>query len=205
MRRIILLLLISICCAAVGVEIASAHDKDKSKVIHQPMVNIYTSPSLKAKLVESDSPSTYLVAIFHKDKDWVKVANPKNGEVGWLNRGQYQEALQAYYKPQVQAVFVHSVTGKNGKPDVKVVAYDNGNKLSDKQTKKLYEQIVKHQARESRFMQDMFWNVDSIMNQQILEGEKLLAPWNHVDFGFTPEIIQPIFIVQHNDPAHTNK
>ncbi|WP_267256415.1 SH3 domain-containing protein [Coxiella endosymbiont of Ornithodoros maritimus] len=49
-----------------------------------PPVNLYEKPQSNAKILKTLSPTVRLILIYHQ-KDWVKVGDPRNGEIGWLN------------------------------------------------------------------------------------------------------------------------
>lgn len=48
-------------------------------------INLYAEPQDKAKVVSTLDSSTSIIPIFTPEKsDWIKVADPRNGNVGWV-------------------------------------------------------------------------------------------------------------------------
>ena len=48
-------------------------------------VNLYEQPNANSKMVETVDSSSSIITIFTpKDSDWIKVADPRNGNVGWI-------------------------------------------------------------------------------------------------------------------------
>ncbi|MDE3400997.1 MAG: SH3 domain-containing protein, partial [Coxiella burnetii] len=134
-------------------------------------------------------------------KGWIKVGDPRNGEVGWVNRDQYHEALQKYYQPDIQTVFIRAEHNEKGKRTIDVVAYKNGKKLTDKEAQQLYEQIKNQQAKESRYMRHVFWDMDKLMAQQMRAFSRWMDnPWNGNLSDFDPTVVQPLIILS---PAHS--
>ncbi|WP_267256414.1 hypothetical protein [Coxiella endosymbiont of Ornithodoros maritimus] len=48
-----------------------------------------------------------------------------------------------------------------------IVAYKDGKKLTGKESQKLYDQIKAQQAKESHYMQRVFWHMDDLMAEQM--------------------------------------
>lgn len=129
-----------------------------------PEVMIYSQPSESSKVIEKINPNVRLVEIFQKSKDWIKVGNPNNGNVGWINQQQYQQAWNEFNQPNIKTIFVqYSKNDKNGKPEMNVIAYQNGKKVSDKEAKELYEKIKKQNSAEQKQMQQFFSQVNQNM------------------------------------------
>lgn len=165
-----------------------------------PQVNLYEKPQSNAKILQKLSPAERLIPIY-RQKGWIKVGDPRNGEVGWVNRDQYHEALQKYYQPDIQTVFIRAEHNEKGKRTIDVVAYKNGKKLTDKEAQQLYEQIKNQQAKESRYMRHVFWDMDKLMAQQMRAFSRWMDnPWNGNLSDFDPTVVQPLIILS---PAHS--
>ncbi len=155
-------------------------------------VNIYQNPDVKAHVLEKINPAQRLVPIFHKG-NWIKVGDPQNGEVGWINRQEYQKAMSAYYEPNIQTLYIHTTPGQNGQSTINVVAYKNGKKLSDKEAQVLYKRIEIQQKKQAEYMQRVFWNMDNVLESEMHHmPQYFVAPPN---MGFAPEFIQPVIVV----------
>lgn len=100
-------------------------------------IKIYESEDGK-KIIDNASPTTHLIEIYKKG-EWIKVGNPKNGNVGWVNKKQYQEAMDEFNKPDIQTVFISKSMNADKKPQINIVAYKNGQPVSKEEADKLYK------------------------------------------------------------------
>ena len=75
--------------------------------------------------------------------------------MGWVDKKQVHNARVAFYRPDIQTVYIHNDRNAKGKPELNIVAYRNGKQLSKEQASALYENMRKQQQREMRNMQYM--------------------------------------------------
>lgn len=162
--------------------------------VNRSEIVIYQLPQTTSAVVEKLKPGKRLLGIFNQG-DWIKVGDPDNGQTGWVNRDQYQQAMNRYYQTNIQTVYIHTASNTKGEP--RIVAYENGQKLSDKKAKELYQRIQKQQIEQTRYMQRMFWDMQNVMDQQIHELNQPYNPWNELNIGFMP---QPIIVI--NESQH---
>ncbi|AAO91516.1 SH3 domain-containing protein [Coxiella burnetii] len=196
MRRLLVSFSIFFCILSGSITYATTQQSQQSS----PQVNLYEKPQSNAKILQKLSPAERLIPIY-RQKGWIKVGDPRNGEVGWVNRDQYHEALQKYYQPDIQTVFIRAEHNEKGKRTIDVVAYKNGKKLTDKEAQQLYEQIKNQQAKESRYMRHVFWDMDKLMAQQMRAFSRWMDnPWNGNLSDFDPTVVQPLIILS---PAHS--
>ena len=145
---------LAISCGMIASSIAVAAPSVPKAKMQKPQmiqVNLYAKPQVFAKVIETINPNRRLVPIF-RNGEWVKVGDPRDGKVGWINKKQYRKAYNNFYRPDVQTIFVNSNNNKDGKPVVNIVAYSNGKKLTEKQAKALYERMQKQQQHQWRAM-----------------------------------------------------
>ncbi len=148
-----------------------------------PLVMLYAEPKTASKVVAKLKPNTPLAPIY-QEKDWYKVAvSSRDGQVGWINRQQYRTAMQAFYQPLVQTVYVQTTRDeKNGKPQINVVAYRNGKKVSDQEAKALYQKITQQQQAQWQQMRvfdvnmNRFWQDENRLFQDMSRPDFMLAP-----------------------------
>ncbi len=199
--RLLSVLALTTCLFTAGASYAAVeqHPAEKAKPAAKQkavQINMYAEPTLRAKIVQSITPAERLVPIFRKG-EWIKVGDPKDGSVGWINHDQYRKAMEAFYQPNFQTVFIRTQRDKNGKPVTSIVAYKNGKKLSEKDADALYKKIRQEQANDAQNMQRLFWDMDNMMEQQEREMHQFVEPWDGVGLGFGPgpEIVQPVIIM----------
>ena len=144
-------------------------------------IHLYTSASTSSKVIQ-DYPLTKSFVVIYQDpknKDWFKVGDQKNGQVGWISNTQYNQAVSNYQKSlynedhfKTQSVYITETRTKDNKPKMNIEVYQNGKKLSDKEAQKVYKNIKINEQKSSReFMQEqkaINYQVH-LMNQQMDE------------------------------------
>jgi hypothetical protein len=178
-----------------GVAAVCAFAKDK-----MPTIKLYAD--MNNSKVLADVPwTTQLVPIIRK-KGWVKVGLRPSGQVGWINVDQYRKAQRAFYKPNIQTVYINSTEDSKGKPTVNVIAYRNGQKLSEKQAKAFYEKMIKQQRIQQGTERDYWKHFNRMMRFQQHEMNQMMQ--DDFMFGDTPPIIVmpgPVLIPGKTLPA----
>lgn len=102
-------------------------------------IALYMQPSVKSRVVATLPYYTRFVPIYESG-DWLKVGDPANGMVGWINKDEYMRALDDAVHSQTQT-FVFESRDQLGKPPV-VLAERNGKPLSKGEMKKYSDNIV---------------------------------------------------------------
>lgn len=127
-------------------------------------VSLYEQPDAKSKLVEAITPGSPLIPIFSQG-NWLKVADPANGQVGWINN----ETL-----PPQNRVYVKTITQSANTPNKnssQVVQYTGSEQLDEKQMGQLMQNLQNRQAE----LQLVF---DQILNQSVVNFNALLRQLN---------------------------
>lgn len=179
---------------------APAHSKSKTRAGAQSAptrVNLYSDPDASSKVLEALKPNQNLVPIFHKG-DWIKVGNPRDGKVGWINQKQYRSAYEAWYRPSVQTIFVRNDQDKEGKPVVNIIAYSNGKKLDEKQAKALYERMQQEQQQEMKNVHQLTHQMNHFFERENAMFERDFPGFMRADFA-PPVMMRPVIVV--NQPA----
>lgn len=154
-----------------------------------PEVTLYQAPNV-GKIVETVPVTTYLTPIF-RQHDWLKVGDSSNGQVGWININQYYKTRDAFYKPTIQTVYIsRSTVNKNGKPTITVVAYRNGEKISDTEAKALYTQLAEQQAKEQEWQQHYWDNINHMIQLQQQQIDQMVDSSMPIALMPGPVIIQ---------------
>ncbi|MBN2689718.1 MAG: SH3 domain-containing protein [Gammaproteobacteria bacterium] len=137
-------------------------------------INLYDAPHAGAKVVAKINPSHRLIPIF-RQKGWIKVGNPINGNIGWVNKKEYHQALNKLIKQQnkISSTYVQ-VTSNNGKETI--TAYENGKKLNKMQAKKLYKKMRHQQQLERRHFHRMWKRWHRYFNQNMFDMNNEMLP-----------------------------
>lgn len=156
----------------------------------EKQVMLYAKPDPNSDVEAILDPDVQLVPIFQQ-KDWLRVGNPANGQVGWVNTLQYHQAREAFYQPTIQTVFIHVDQDAHGKSTLSVVAYKNGAKLTDSEAKALYVRLREQQQDEYRQMQHFSLRVDDMMTRELITMHQFFDnAWRSAAHA-TPQIMEP--------------
>ena len=137
-----------------------------------PNITLYATPNTN-KVIETVPVTTYLTPIF-RQQDWLKVGDSSNGQVGWINVNQYYKIRDTFYTPAIQTIYVsRSDSDKHGKSTITVVAYRNGQKVSDAEAKDLYHKLLAQQAKEQAWQQRYWDNINHMMQLQQQEMDHM--------------------------------
>jgi hypothetical protein len=186
--RITLPIVITSTLLVSGLALAST---PQQKEAQEPAVVLYSAPEQNAQVLEKVAPTKPLIPIF-RQKEWVKVGDPRDGKVGWVNKKQYRQAMRAWYRPNVKTVFIRSENNKNGKPEVNIIAYSNGKKLNEAQAKALYKQLQKNENQQWRQMNRFDRQMNKLLSRQMRMMDDNIGP-------FAAPFMTPVIII--NQPA----
>lgn len=155
------------CCASAmaGSTTSSKEEPDK--------ITLYASDNEK-QTIRTLPPTAPLIEIYKKN-GWIKVGDPKDGTVGWINQKQYQKTMDHFNTPNIQEIFVSRSRDENGKPEIRVVAYQNGAPVSDEKARAIYEKVKKQQELQEQYWRDF--------NKDITHWQKtMLNKFYHDEF-----------------------
>jgi len=156
---------------------------------------LYAKPNLQATVVDKVEVSQDLVPFFRKE-GWIKVGNPRDGKVGWINKEQYHKAVDETFHRRAQMVFIEVDQSKDNPI---ITAYKNGKKLTTEQAKILYSKIQRRQAR---------------FNQQMRRFQKRMRHWyrremQDMNTFFMPlepsPMMQPVVIIERHQEVSNNQ
>lgn len=180
-----------ICCLTLPALLSAAPAtkvaRQKTESVEKVKVSLplYASPNKSAKVIDHIVVGQRLVVIY-RQKDWLKVGNPENGQVGWVNIKQYQNWKRASARAFVKSVVITLTEkpDKKGKPEI--IVYKNGQRLSDKDAQAFYEKMQRRQ----RIMQKRFNRFQKDMNRFLKDSMDQEA-----DFWQMP-FFQPVIVIK---------
>ena len=193
MKKITVVTACTLGLMAVGVASAATHVK-RASVQSTDSVILYKAKESK-DVVTTLSPNTQLVPIFQQG-NWVKVGDPRNGQVGWINLTQYQKARAAFEQPVIQTTYINVTSNDKGKPVINVVAYKNGKALPKAQAMALYKKMRAQQQRQYQQMQRFSVNMQRMMDQNFIHAQQAFdSAW------MNPFWVQPMVVMPENGVA----
>jgi len=122
-------------------------------------LTLLSKPETNSASIATVQSGDRLIPIFSPEKsDWIKVADPSNGNVGWLKR---QDLGLNQQQPRLYQKRIEKVTGDKSKGPYQreVFEYKGTENLSQEQVKQLFEHMEQQQLRMQAAMQSMFNNM----------------------------------------------
>lgn len=157
-------------------------------------LNMYEKPDAKSKKVASIKEGKQLIPIFYTEKkDWVKVANPQNGDVGWVKTSELKGPviITQVNGSKVQQQIITSDDGKEKEPTVySVIQYSGPKKLSPKDAKKAIKEMQERQRKMRKSIRKMQGEMQKSMREMFKDFDKSF---------YTFPVIQPIIVVPENN------
>jgi hypothetical protein len=128
-------------------------------------INLYDQPKTDSKIVGSIDASSSMVPIFTTPTgDWIKIGDPKNGNVGWVkvselgtNAGPFATGL---------SITQHTITTKEGPKTYQTIQFGVPQVMTSEQAqafaKKMQERQVEIQQYTQKMMKDFFNDMNSM-------------------------------------------
>lgn len=131
-------------------------------------ITLYDQPTANSKAVGSVDLDKGVIPIFtpKDNKEWVKIADPQNGQVGWVkNKDIYGDSNQSSF------TYTQKIVTSGQGPHAYVVQYGTPQLLSPEQSKAIFKKI---QEREQALQNDIYHLMDN-MHQNMM-GYPMIMP-----------------------------
>lgn len=152
-------------------------------------LSLYENPDVNSKVVTTLKSGSQLIPIYSPEKgEWVKVANPKDGTVGWVKSEDLKGPVITT-KINDSGVQQTIITNKEKSPQIyEIIRFSGPNALSNEDAQKIAQAMEKRQQKMRESMNKMQESVQKMMQNmmQEIDANKDL---------FTFPIIQPIIVV----------
>lgn len=127
-------------------------------------LTLYDQPQADAKSVGTIDSEAGIIPIFTpKNSEWVKVADPRNGNVGWI------KSSDLTVKGSTGFSFSQKMISTGTGPNSYIIQFGAPKMLTPEQSqaffKQMEEQTQSIQRDTQKMMQDMFKNIDQIKMQ----------------------------------------
>lgn len=127
-------------------------------------INLYDQPKSDAKTIAKADSNTGVILIYTpKGIDWIKVADPRNGNVGWIkssdltNTNLFQSTLS----------FSQSVVSDNREPTTyHIIQFGQPQNITTEQTQAVMKQMHARQEAFQKSMQDMMRDMNKFFSDQ---------------------------------------
>jgi hypothetical protein len=123
------------------------------------MITLYDQPKTDAKSVGTIDSAVGIIPIFTpKDSTWIKVADPRNGNVGWI------QSSELNTKDSNGVSFSQKIISTGNGPNSYVIQFGTPQLLTPEQSKEFFkrlkEQTQSIQQNTQKMMQDIFNNMN---------------------------------------------
>ena len=166
-------------------------------VVFAAALHLYEKPDKGAKIIATLESGAQLMPIFYtKQGDWVKVANPQNGDVGWA---QVSELKGPMVITQVNGTETRQqiIVEKDEQPQVySIIQYSGPQKLQPAEAKKLIQNMEKRNKEVQESMQKMQEQMQKVMSDMFKGFDKSF---------YTFPVIQPIIVVPDDAATKSKK
>lgn len=130
---------------------------------HAKGISLYDNPGKDAKVIgKIDITAGVVPIISSQDGSWMKVGDPRNGNVGWI-----KSSDTTGENGNVSITFSQRTMGNdsNGSPQTyQVIQYNNSNNLNQKDAQKVMQQIQMQQESMRNAVQQMLNEMNNIYN-----------------------------------------
>lgn len=169
-------------------------------------INLYDQPTTNAKVVATVDPAVGIIPIFSpKNGDWIKIGDPRNGNVGWVKTSD----LKSIKGP---VTFTQKVTNtENGPQAYQIIQYGQTPQLTNEQIQKIQQQQQLFQQSVQKIIQDMMNDMNNLFpagfsqhDFNVMNGSgnfPLIVPIIVVPEKSTQQQKQPL---KHPTPAPTS-
>ncbi len=146
-----------------------------SSISFAKTINLYEEPKADSKLVGTVDPSTGIIPIYTpKEGTWVKVGNPKNGNVGWVKSSDLADAGAS----SSGFSFSQQVEKSGNGPETYVFKLGIPTALTKEQSDALYKQIQAQQAAIQQSVQKIIKDMFNSYNQTMAPAATTPTPAN---------------------------
>lgn len=131
-------------------------------------LSVYDKPEENAKIVTTIKNDQEIIPIFYpKDGKWVKIADPQNGDTGWVKAEKIKSP-----KTVTKITVADKQKNDNSTEMYRMIQCSNTKNLSDKDTKQAAKQAVEASRKIESSMQKMHERMRSDMAEIFKEFDK---------------------------------
>lgn len=139
--------------------------------------NVYDKPENNAKVVMTLKADESVIPIFYTEKkDWVKIANPKNGDIGWVKASELK-APMVITKVTEGGVQQQVVIDKDKEPNVySVIQYSAPHEMTKEETQKMVKDFERRQNTMRESMKKMHDDMQKMMQDMFKDFDDMFVP-----------------------------
>ena len=123
---------------------------------------IYTSNNFDSKVIETVPIHKNLTPFYKKD-GWIKVGDPSNGNVGWINLKQANEAVKADQPKLHKIVITEKIDGKDGPATTRTIEYYGTENMNKQQVLQIMQNMQRQQQLMKQEVNQEVQSMDNVM------------------------------------------
>jgi len=153
----------------------------------QDKVSLYEQPDAKSKVIANLIKGETIIPLLQQ-KDWIKIANPKNGDVGWAEKATVEKNTKSFLNITSNDGSQYVITQKdksgNTQNIYQVMQYSGTNPANQKQSEEVFKQIQAQQ----KAMQEQF---NKMFSQPMFNNATI----------YRVPVMQPVIVIEKPTPA----
>ena len=151
-------------------------------------VTLYVEPAANAKTVANLTVGQQVIPIYAQG-DWVKVANPANGAIGWIKKTDLQQAAPVLSSQAVMQSYVITQQGKDAKKVYQIDNKGDVQALKGEQAQAVIQQMDQQQKQMQEQMNKMMYNAwqNFLMTQNLFNKLNHQAEWQMPNITTPPQ------------------
>lgn len=137
-----------------------------SNIAAAQSITLYEQPNQTSKVVGTADLATGIIPIFtpETNKDWIKVADPRNGNVGWIKSSDIKDAKGS----ESSVTFTQKIIN-DGKPNnntFHIIQFGNAPKLTNEQAQQMMQKFRTEQQQIQDSLQGAMKNINELIKRE---------------------------------------
>lgn len=132
-------------------------------IVSAQSITLYDQPNQNAKVIGTADLSAGVISIFSpsNNSDWMKVGDPRNGNVGWVKTSDLKNVKGS------ESIVTQKVLTNNPSTSVQVLQVGDGPKLTKEQAQVLLREYQAKQIELQKTLQGVIGNMNDFIKNEI--------------------------------------
>jgi hypothetical protein len=141
-------------------------------VVFAQSITLYEQPNQNAKVVGTADLSAGIISIFSPDNnnEWMKVGDPRNGNVGWIKTNDLKNAKGS------ESIITQKVITKNPSDSAQILQFGNAPTLTKEQAQALLLEYQAKQVELQKTLKGAINDLNTLFQSQINMNIQAIPP-----------------------------
>ncbi len=164
------------------------------------MINLYELPKTDSKVVATIDATSSMIPVFtNKTGDWMKVGDPKNGNVGWIKVSDAAEFTSPSGATSTSVSMSAKTIGTaNGPQTYRTIQFGNPEPMTSAQTQAYLKALEQRQAAIQKYTQQVMQNLFTNINDVYKNNPNLMNQ-------FSVPMVIPVIVVPESAIKQNSK